>query len=214
MGNKKIFVFPLLFSLVFLMSCLSGLDPVSSDVKDISMSLSIPVGKAEIGLAETFPIGLPNNQAGVPPWAMFDTIGYSDTLAVDLSKIYDKSKSINYLEFRINVWNEFPVSCIVQSYFTDANGDELYLFENNKPLKITKSDIILNGNIIHPSYSWSYITFDKNQIESLSTKDYLVFNARIILKDSYDYTWKFTYFDRYKMTCQVAARVDFVLNDI
>lgn len=212
MYTQKRLIFLLMLGIVLLTSCLSGIKPLPDKIGDLSMSLSIPVAKAEIHLSGTYHNGLPNwflNQ-DVPDWAKYDYIYFTDSVAVDLTRIYENSSEISLLAFKINVWNEFPVKATSNIYFVDNAGDTLYTFE---PIDIDDGDVLFNGNVIKSGYSHSTAILDKVQIENLRTAEFLVFHLKMDLKDVKNTNY-FPYFDQFKMDCQVGARVDFILKDI
>ena len=201
----------LILIVTLLASCFNGLEPLPDEVGALDLSLSIPVAKATVGLDKTYSIGPPNwflNQ-NVPGWAKYDFIYYSDTLTVDLYRIYEKSEEISYLAFNINIWNEFPVSGSLEMSFIDPSNVVLYSFS---PVEIESSDILFNGNVVHPGYSNGKVEFDKALIEKIRTADRLVYYMKINLKDGN--TFSFQYFDQFTMKCYLGARVDFVLKDI
>lgn len=194
-----------------LTSCFGGLQPLPDKVEDLDLSLSIPVAKAAVGLSETYHIGPPNwfLTQNVPGWAKYDYIYFTDSVAVDLYRIFENSDDINYLFFRINIWNEFPVMGTLNMHFADNAGNVLYSFD---PMEIEKSDILYNGNVVRPGYSRASAQFDNASIESIRTSEILVFNLKINLKDAN--TNSFQYFNEFKMNCHLGARIDFILKDV
>jgi len=190
-----------------MVSCLSGLDPLPDKIEDLTMSLSIPVGKIDVLKGATTP-GLPYNRLNIPDWARYDALYYTDTVTVDLSKIYESS-SISYLAFNLNMWNEFPVACTANLSFANSEGVILYTFN---PLDIIKGSILFNGNVVNPGYSKASVVFDSEQIKNLETAEYLIFNVKLKIKDGN--TNDFQYYDSFKLTCHLGARVDFILNNI
>jgi len=213
MSIKRVVFYIFVIGFSFLTSCFNGIEPLPNKIKDLSISLSLPVGTGEFSINSAYFVGLPNINLSenVPEWAKHDTIFFTDTVPVDLSKIYEKSTTINYLEFKINVWNEYPAGCAVQVKFTDAARETLYSFWDNKPLMIPKGDIFADGKIFRPSYKGSVVSFDQAQIENLRTAENLIFLIKVGLKSTP--LWSIKYFDNYKFTCQLGARVDFVLNN-
>ncbi|MHC1702558.1 MAG: hypothetical protein AB9846_01500 [Tenuifilaceae bacterium] len=198
-----------------LVSCLSGIDPLPSEIKDLSMSLSIPVGQADFRIESVYFDGLPNinQQLNLPDWAKHDTIYYIDTFAVNLSKIYEySSETPSYLNFKINVWNEFPSAGTLKIILTNASGEVIHSFWNNKPFEIKKGDILLNGVVVNPGFSYTAESFVKEDIEKLRTAENLIFHAKLGIKNTN--TNSFQYFNNFKLTCHLGARVDFILNDI
>ena len=147
----------------------------------------------------------------VPDWAKHDTIYYTDTIPVDLSKIYEQSSEITYLAFKINIWNEYPAVCKVQMYFTDTASTTLYSFWENKSLTIAKGNPI-SSTVSNPTFSGSTVTFDVAQIERLRTVENLIFHIKIGLNSTK--VESFQNFKNYKLTCQLGARVDFILNNL
>lgn len=213
MSIKKVVFYIFVLGSSFLTSCFSGIEPLPNKIKDLTISLSVPVGTGEFSINSAYFVGLPNINLpeNVPEWAKHDTIFFTDTVPVDLSKIYEKSTTITYLAFKINVWNEYPAGCAVQVKFTDAAGVILYSFWDNKPLMIPKGDIFATGKVFRPSYKGSVVSFDQTQIEKLRTAENLIFLIKVGLKNTP--LWSIKFFDNYKFTCQLGARVDFVLNN-
>ncbi len=213
MSIKKVVFYIFVLGSSFLTSCFSGIEPLPNKIKDLTISLSVPVGTGEFSINSAYFVGLPNINLpeNVPEWAKHDTIFFTDTVPVDLSKIYEKSTTITYLAFKINVWNEYPAGCAVQVKFTDAAGVILYSFWDNKPLMIPKGDIFATGKVFRPSYKGSVVAFDQSQIEKLRTAENLIFLIKVGLKNTP--LWSIKFFDNYKFTCQLGARVDFVLNN-
>lgn len=203
------------FIIVAVVSCTKGLDPIPSDIKNLTMSLSFPVVNGKVGVSDTYYIGAPNINIGedVPDWAKHDTIFYTDTLPLDLYQIYEKSSSISYLAFKVNVWNEFPVSAVVDMYIIDSSGNTIFAFWENNPFVIPKGAIFANGKVFKPSYQGSTISFNAAQIESLRNAQNIIIHAKIGLKGYKSITF-FQYFNNYHLTCEVGARVDFILNEI
>lgn len=195
---------------IILTSCMSGLEPLPSDVGDLDLSLSIPVAKSVVGLDRTYHIGPQNwflNQ-DVPEWAKYEYIYYSDTVTVDLYRIYEKASEIKYLEFNINVWNEFPVNGSLDICFIDNVGAVIYAFNT---IHVMDGDIFF-GEVIRSGYSNSKVKFDKAMIENLRAANRIIYNLKINLKDGDTVTFK--YFENFKMKCHIGARVDFVLKEI
>lgn len=216
-GEKK---FPyILFLLCFLpfYSCLSGIDPFPDSAKSMLMSWSLPVGKGEFGISDSYYLGAPNINLteNVPEWAKHDTIYYSDSIAVDLSEIYNQSSAIKYLAFKTNIWNEFPAGGTVQMYFIDADGNRLYTFWSNGKFNIYKGDYYFLGSEIvkHSSFNHDEATLNASQIEQLKTAQLLVILTKVGLKDVVNKD-AFQLFDNFKLICQVGVRVDFEINDI
>jgi len=205
----------LLFTIILVVSCTSGLEPLPSDTKDLTMSLSFPVVNRRIGISDTYFIGAPNINLGedVPDWAKHDTIFYADTLPIDLYQVYEKSSAINYLAFKVNLWNEFPVSGVVSMRIVDSSGSNLYAFWENNPFVIAKGAVFTNGKIFEPSYEGATISFDSDQIENLRNAQSIIIQVKIGLTDFKTINY-FQYFGNYHLTCEVGARVDFILNEI
>jgi len=196
---------------VLLSSCMSGLEPLPTEIGDLEQSVSIPVAKSEVGLEKTYHVGTQNwflNQ-NVPEWAKYEYIFYDDTVTVDLYKIYEKSDVITYMSFSINIWNEFPVKGTLNMSFIDNTGALLYAFE---PVPVIDGDILFNGNVARPGYSNSKVKFDKTLIENIRTANRLTYRLTMKLKDANSNSLR--YFDKFKMNCQIGARVDFILKDI
>jgi len=212
MRRVRILIFIITATVV---SCTNGLDPLPSDIEDLSMSLSIPVVNGRVGISDTYYLGAPNINIGedVPDWAKHDTIFYTDTLPLDLYQVYEKSSSISYLAFKVNVWNEFPVSGIVSMKIIDSSGNSIYTFWENSPFLIPKGAIFANGEIFKPSYEGSIISFNAAQIESLRDAQNIIIHVKIGLS-GYKTIDFFQYFNNYHLTCEVGARVDFILNEI
>lgn len=195
---------------VLLTSCFGGLQPLPDKIEELNLSLSIPVAKAEVGLADTYHIGPPNCflNLNVPTWAKYEYIYFTDSVAVDLYRIFEHSVEISYMSFNINVWNEFPVKGTLVMDFIDNAGNKLFTFN---PFTIEPGDILMN-NVVKPGFSKVTAEFDKTKIESIRTAEYLAFNVKINLKDANIYG--FQYFDQFTMNCHLGARVDFVLKDV
>lgn len=200
--------------MVLLVSCMNGIEPLPSDTEDLSMSLSFPVLNGKVGTSDTYYIGLPNINIGedVPDWAKHDTLYYSDTLPVDLYQVYQKSSAIKYLALKVNVWNEYPIDGIVKMYIADSNGAVLYPFWDNHSFVIPRGEVFANGRIFKPSYKGSSIVFNSEQIENLRNAQSIIVDVRLGLK-GYKNITNFQNFDNYHLTCEVGARVDFILND-
>jgi len=133
-------------------------------------------------------------------------------VAVDLSKIYEKSTSVNFVEFKVNIWNEYPTEAEADLSLTDVGGSTLYKFSS---IFISRGDILFKQTdaiVINPGFSSQLVSFDAVNIDSIKAVNYLVFNVRIILKQANPYN--FQYWDGIKLTCQVGAKVDFVLNNL
>ena len=210
----QIFVIPLIF--ILFSSCMKDLEPLPGDIKDMTMSWSLPIAKVELGLGDIYSVGLPNYWLAydVPSWAKFEEVYFTDTLAVDLSKVYEKSSEINYLAFRINIWNEFPAVAKAQLSFTDATYSNLYSFNsvdiNRGVIIIQQADAI----VVNPGVSTITIPFEKNQIESLRTASNLIIRITISLRKDDTNPNSFSHWNTLKLTCGLGARVDFVLNNI
>jgi hypothetical protein len=215
-GIRKKIVSIILVGITILSSCISGLEPIPSDVKDLTMSWSVPVGKAEVGSTNLYGIGPQNYWLGndkVPDWAKFDYLYFSDTVPVNLARIYDISSTISYLSFRINIWNEYPASCTVNMHFADALGDTIQPpFETMEIEKGSILGVSQNGTLVRPSFKSDTTSFNSQQIEKLRSVEYLVFKVKFNNKQTPD--WSFQFFGNYKFTCQLGARVDFIYNDI
>lgn len=207
--RKRVIYFIISISFI-LSSCMSGLEPLPSEVGDLDLSLSIPVAKSVVGLDKTYHIGPPDwfLTQNVPDWAKYQYLYYSDTVTVDLYKIYEKSNEIRLLEFNINIWNEFPVKGVLDISFIDNVGTEIYAFN---PIPLIEGDIFF-GEVIRAGYSNSKARFDKTLIENLRTANRIVYYLKINLKDANTNT--FQYFDDFKMKCHIGARVDFTLKEI
>jgi len=201
-------------SFLFLGSCINGIDPLPDSIKNLTMSLSIPIGKVDVQIDSTYHIGLPNwfLTENVPVWAKYETLYFTDTVPVDLTRVYEKSSQISYLAFKIIIWNEYPAECVANISFADSDDLPLYTFD---PISIPKGStlgITQNGILVRSGFSSTTIPFEgKTQIDKLSTAESLVYHLEIKIKDTE--TWKFQFFNNYKLTCHVGARVDFVLKD-
>jgi hypothetical protein len=195
---------------LLLVSCLSGLDPLPTKPKDLTMSVSVPIGTGDFHIVDASYIGPPNINLllNVPEFAKHSNLYFADTLPVDLSKIYEKQYPINYLAFRINIWNDFTAIGAAKIYFVDAS----YAKIDSLSLNIVQGHILFNGDIINPGYTYDTISFDQTQIDSLSTAQFLIFNVRIDIHNTN--TNDFQYYHLYKLTCQLGARVDFVINNL
>jgi len=211
--QKRLFILFLL-STVLLISCTSGLKPLPNKIDDLSLSLSLPLANVEVGLSGLYHIGLPNYflTENVPDWAKYDTIYFTDTVAVDLYRIYENSDNIKYLAFTINIWNEFPVKGNLNIHFVNNAGEKLYSFN---PIGIDDGSFVLrNGGVlvVQSGYSKTNVKIDFAEIDSISSAEFLVFNMKLNLKDAAPY--KFKYYDQLKMNCHIGARIDFILKDI
>ncbi len=207
--QKSLFLVSM-FAVALLTSCLSGLEPIPNKIGDLDLSLSIPIANAEVGLSETYTSGIPTINLGlnVPPWAKYEYIYFTDSVAVDLYRIYENSNDISYLAFVINIWNEFPVKGTLDMYFTDRANNILFQFN---AINVEKGNVLYNGNVVAPGYSNSKVVFDKTLIESIRTAEFLVFQLKVNLKDGN--TNVFKYYDQFKLNCHLGARVDFILKD-
>jgi hypothetical protein len=189
-------------------SCISGLDPIPSEIKDPSVSLSIPVGKLDVYRIYTTP-GEPYSRPNIPDWAMFDALYFGDTLALDLSSVYGRSSSMDYLALKINIWNDFPIESTAIIYFTDADFNPLYTVDT---VTIPKGSILLNGDVVNPGYVSSKIVFDQSQIETFRSAKHIVFEVKLKIGDGN--TNDFRFYDKFKLTCYIGARVNFTLNSL
>jgi hypothetical protein len=194
----------------FLVSCLSGLDPLPTKPKDLTMSVSVPIGTGDFHIVDASYIGPPNINLllNVPEFAKHSNLYFADTLPVDLSKIYEKQYPINYLAFKLNIWNDFTAVGAAKIYFTDASFSKI----DSLSLNIVQGHILFNGDIINPGYTYDMVSFTQSQIETLSTAQYLIFSVRIDIRNTN--TNDFQYYHLYKLTCQIGARVDFVINNL
>ncbi len=211
MNIEKPIAYLLMLSASFFTSCLSGLEPLPTEVEDLSMSLSVPIGKVDVGEPETYHVGPPNYylDQNVPDWAKYETIYYTNTLAVDLTEVYNNSSEINYLAFNINIWNEFSTGCTIYLQFADNAYATLYSFD---PIAVEAGRIVQN-NVIYPGYSKTTAVLNKEEIKNLKTVEYLIVHIKIDLKHIRS-TYDFQYWDSFKLSCQVGARVDFIINNL
>jgi hypothetical protein len=198
-----------LLSLI-LVSCLSGLDPLPTKPKDLTMSVSVPIGTSDFHIVDASYIGPPNINLllNVPEFAKHSNLYFADTLPVDLSKIYEKQYPINYLAFRLNIWNDYTAVGAAKIYFTDAAYSKI----DSLSINIVQGRILTNGDVIYPGFSYGTYPFTQTQIESLSTAQYLIFNVNIDIHNTN--TNHFQFYHLYKLTCQLGARVDFVINNL
>ncbi len=145
-NTQKWVAYLLILSSSFFTSCLSRLEPLPTEVEDLSMSLSVPIGKADVGVSGTYHVGLPNYflDQNIPEWAKYETIYYTDTLAVDLTEVYNNSSEISYLAFNINIWNEFSTGCTIYMHFADETYTTLYSFD---PIEVEAGRIVQNGSL-------------------------------------------------------------------
>lgn len=190
---------------------MDGLKPLPGEVGELDLSVSIPIAKAVVVLDNTYHIGPQNwflNQ-NVPNWAKYDYIYFSDTVTVDLYEIYNKSESVNEIEFSISVWNEFPTKGELSMFFID-NAD--VIVHSFAPVLISNSEILFNGNVINPGFYNSKERIDKSTIENLRNANRFVYYMKINLKDVNSNF--FQYFNDFEMRCHLGAKVDFILKDI
>lgn len=204
--QRKLFHIAIL-GVFLLTSCVSGFDPIPSDIKDLSMSWSLPIGKSDFKIKDGNVNGLPIDLLSL---LQIDTIVYSDTVSVNLSEINDKASSIRSLAFKINVWNEFPADGNVYLYFADNDGMIIKTSLDAHPINIVKGRVLINGDIVSTGFSPNVLTFNEEDIKKISEAKNLIFNAKLSLKNTNTNTFK--YFNSFTLTCQLAARIDFTIN--
>ena len=210
MGVSKKTIFLVALGSIVLTSCLSGFDPIPGNIKDLSMSWSVPVGKSDFSIGSAYYTGPPNINLilNVPEFAKHSNLYFADTVPVDLSKIYSKQYPISYLAFKINIWNDYTAVGAAKVYFTDGAYSKI----DSLSLNIARGHILSNGDVIYPGFTYGTFPLTKEQIDSLSTTQYLIINVGVDITNTS--TNDFQYYHLYKLTCQVGARVDFVINNL
>ena len=112
------------------------------------------------------------------------------------------------MEFRVNIWNDYTCQGDAKIFFTDLTYSKL----DSINLNIARGHIAQNGDIVNPGFSHDTIQFS-NQIQKLSTANYIIFNIKVDMKHASN-THDFQYYHLYKLSCHIGARVDFTLNNL
>jgi hypothetical protein len=207
-NNQKRYLY-IFVSLFFLLtSCLSGLKPLPSDVKDLTMSVSVPLGSFDVQRIITTP-GIPYPRPNTPPWAMFDALYFNDTVAAALYTIYDKASAVNSIAFRVYLVNDFPIGCTASFHFTDIGYSDIFSIDS---VDVPGGSILYNGNVINAGRNKLTLTLNNDQIDSLRNVEYLIINVKMKIADGN--TYDFQFYDNFKLTCQIGAQVNFTLNDL
>ena len=191
--------------------CYKDIEPIPSNTR-ISPSISFPVGMAEFSVGKSFaPIGLPeiNLTEPVPDWARYRYLEFSESIALDLASVYDRASAINYLAFRVNIWNQLPVEGRFQGYFYDANDIIIDSLNHDSALVIPKGTISSSGAVLSEGYLKTDIPFSKERIDLLANAKSLVIRSQVRLETAN--TTEFQWFDTLKLRCQLGVRVDFDL---
>lgn len=193
---------------IFLTSCVSGLDPIASSTKDLTMSWSLPIGNCDFEIDNAYYTGAPNINLGlnVPNWARHSTVYFTDTIPADLSRIYEKSTSISYLAFKINIWNDYTSPGSTKIYFVDESYSKL----DSINLDFIKGHYVRN-NLMYSGYSHDTKVFEPPS--KLQTVKYLIFQIKVNI-DQANSTNDLQYYNQYKLTCHIGARVDFILTEL
>jgi len=198
---------------VMLSGCYKDIEPIPTNTR-ISPSMSFPVGLVEFSVGKTFStIGQPeiNLTEPVPDWARYRYLEFTETILLDLSKVYEKASAIKYLAFRVNVWNQLPVEGNFQGYF--YNADDILIDALNhdlSPLLIPPGKISNLGAVLSEGYLKADLPFSKERIDLLANAKKLV--IRTVVKIDLVNPSDFQFFEKLKVRCQLGVRVDFDLD--
>lgn len=198
--------------IAFLSACTKGLEPMPDSFR-LKMSWSLPVGIGQVSFDKALQtVGIPVYKIGedVPDWAHYPYVFFQDTLPLNLTEVYNRDSTIEFMEFQLNLWNQFPVDGKAQIFFLDQNGSKLDSLKLDGYFTISSAST-KNGKVLKQVFKNYTLKFNRDRIDILKSSDRIVIEAGILPNESLDNS-NFQYFNRYYLKVQVGVRVDFKID--
>ena len=143
--------------------------------------LAFPIGMKQYGMnAESgFDTTLfeEDPSTGLPLWVNKVEVLMEGSIYFDLSKLDSKIDSVDWIMFRLGIYNGFPNEVMTQAYFLDATSSVLDSMFSEGPHTVPPGTPISEGESIDPSYSRIDATFDRERLSSLENTTEILFRA-------------------------------------
>ncbi len=195
-----------------IMSCTKNIEPFPDSV-NMAPSMSLPIGECKFNISEkptTSEDSSINLNEDVPDWAKNSYVYIQEPFALNLSEVYNQADSVTAVTFKINVWNEFPLTVDAQVWLRDSNHkllDSLLLPTDTVPA----AEIYPDGTLAVRKHSTFTVILDKDGIEELKNVSRVIIRAGIRVTDEGINAENVKYFDQYTLRVHLAARIDFRL---
>jgi len=177
--------------------------------------LAFPIGMEQYGMNEEsgFNTDLFEEDplTGLPLWVNEVEVVMEGSINFDLSNLDSQIDSVNWIMFRLGIYNGFPNEVKTQAYFLDASSSVLDSMFSDGPLAVTPGIPISVGESIDPSYSRKDATFDRERLASLENTTEILFRA-LFLNQDLD-TNLLPYYPNYEIDIEIGMMTNLTIED-
>lgn len=195
-------------------SCTKNIEPLPDKVS-VSPSVALPVGIGYFNLSKTLHlVGVPsiNLTESVPEWATYRYVYVEEEFPFNIHEAYNEAEIIDRIEFKLNLWNEFPLAANAQVYVlngSDAVIDSLL----TEPLLVPRAEHYSDGSVIGTRFESTRVLLDDARIDKLQEGRKVRVKAGLIVTEEGINSQNINLFDQYTMTVQIAAKIDFSVSN-
>lgn len=207
------FLVSLLLILAGFSSCMKDKPEDFPDKVIWDPELAFPIGmeaygmNAESGfdmtLFETDPL------TGLPLWVNEVELVMGGSVDFNLSNLDSYIDSVNWIMFRLGIYNGFPNEAMTQAYFLDAASNVLDSMFSEGPLAVPAGTPISEGESIDPSYVRRDAIFNKDRIAPLENATEILFRA-VLLNQDID-TNLVPYYPNYEIDIEIGMMTNLTL---
>ncbi len=120
---------------------------------------------------------------GLPLWVNEVEVVMKGSIDFDLSNLDSYIDSVNWIMFRLGIYNGFPNEVMTQAYFLDASSSVLDSMFSDGPLAVSPGTPISEGESIDPSYSRNDAMFDRERLTAIENTTEILFRALLLNQD-------------------------------
>ena len=120
---------------------------------------------------------------GLPLWVNEVAVLMEGSIYFDLSNLDSHIDSVDWIMFRLGIYNGFPNEVMTQAYFLDASSSVLDSMFSEGPLAVPAGTPISGGESIDPSYTRNDAMFNRERLASLENTREILFRALFLNQD-------------------------------
>jgi len=149
--------------------------------------LAFPLGESSFGMNigsgfDTLLLKL-DSITGLPAWVHEQVLTMQGTMDFDLSTIDGNLDHMNWMLFRVNIFNGFPDRLLAQAYFTDPAGNPIDSLFADGPMVVSPGSVQGSGETILPAFAQRDAFFERDRIEPLLDATAILMRAAIVYPD-------------------------------
>lgn len=124
-----------------------------------------------------------NLEVELPLWGHAKYFAVQDTGKFDMSQYYDNTEYIDWILFRLNVDNGFPVDMGLQAYFCDSLYQKLDSLFLDETALIQSGVLNTEGRVVSKTFKTTDVIFSHERIAHLEDCKYMLFKGTVSTTD-------------------------------